>query len=674
MLSERNARIGTLTVRNATENDPALRLSLDRLLNSVDFQLPGLPPAAVLVVRRLADPLPGRLSPYGAAIRVDGAWERALRNSLTDFYQRASRPVNGVLSADCEAVLFADEGMMLACLVLDVSRGVAHGHWWWRQILRTLPSLSAGGLTMHLCRQARLVPAGLSYLIEWGQAVTVVNTLSPAQAMMVLAAVSRAHGLGDLDLGQTTGPAEEGTRAPVRRRLSTSEPDAGTRKPADGRAPWERWLPSRLVPRTLTRERICLLGVGLTVHRRPAIAQSRGFLHSVREWWAGSLTAATGAPDALPALSPQIGSQVPVATGESEASLSSDGEMTGAHGKQETGVGAMAHPQPGSPPTLAGQADPQESGSSASRLPAGGQADRAARQEPATQPHREPEAPVAQDAMLRLKEGVVTAVGGVLYLINLMRHLDLPACFEDNWGLASLVGAWGVLEVLGRALLVRAGDDLTRDSVWQALAELDGRKPGEFPGQVLRSCDTFRLPAPWLDQLNALENLPWDWATDGRRLRLWSERGYLLVESPCPGGEFEARAQAGEEIRAYLGDTGSEGTKNHVLTRNPFDQAPLDGRTGPLVRGLNPDLARWLARVLPFIRFRLRHALNPAGDELWDLARALLLVSGRLYVTPSHVDLVMNLDDVSLPVRLAGLDVDPGWVADFGRVIRFHFE
>jgi len=33
----------------------------------------------------------------------------------------------------------------------------------------------------------------------------------------------------------------------------------------------------------------------------------------------------------------------------------------------------------------------------------------------------------------------------------------------------------------------------------------------------------------------------------------------------------------------------------------------------------------------------------------------------------------MNLDVISLPLRLAGLDRDPGWVPDFGRVVRLHF-
>ena len=35
-----------------------------------------------------------------------------------------------------------------------------------------------------------------------------------------------------------------------------------------------------------------------------------------------------------------------------------------------------------------------------------------------------------QKSIPSLQEGVVTQLGGILYLINLMRYLDLPACFD----------------------------------------------------------------------------------------------------------------------------------------------------------------------------------------------------------------------------------------------------
>ena len=39
-----------------------------------------------------------------------------------------------------------------------------------------------------------------------------------------------------------------------------------------------------------------------------------------------------------------------------------------------------------------------------------------------------------------------------------------------------------------------------------------------------------------------------------------------------------------------------------------------------------------------------------------------------------HVDLVLPLDEVSLLVRRAGLDLDPGWCPSFGRIVQFHYQ
>ena len=41
--------------------------------------------------------------------------------------------------------------------------------------------------------------------------------------------------------------------------------------------------------------------------------------------------------------------------------------------------------------------------------------------------------------------------------------------------------------------------------------------------------------------------------------------------------------------------------------------------------------------------------------------------------TRAHVDVWMELEQVTLPVRRAGLDADPGWVPELARVVTFHF-
>jgi len=49
------------------------------------------------------------------------------------------------------------------------------------------------------------------------------------------------------------------------------------------------------------------------------------------------------------------------------------------------------------------------------------------------------------------------------------------------------------------------------------------------------------------------------------------------------------------------------------------------------------------------------------------------IVPGRILVTATHVDLLLSLQHVDLPARVAGLDRDPGWVPALGRIVLFHF-
>ena len=74
----------------------------------------------------------------------------------------------------------------------------------------------------------------------------------------------------------------------------------------------------------------------------------------------------------------------------------------------------------------------------------------------------------------------------------------------------------------------------------------------------------------------------------------------------------------------------------------------------------------------------------PARESLLSLAQhwygrgglwnpALLQLEAVVRYTQSHVDIHAALDSVRLPVRLAGLDINPGWLPWLGRVVTFHY-
>ncbi len=681
MSPQQRTQIGTLQVRGVNNDTPAFRLALSNLLNSADLRPIGVSPSSVLIVRRMQDALPGRLMPGRGVIRVDTNWERAVQNALGQLHRQASRPARGYIPPDADAVCFADESEMLACLTLDMSRGQAQNRWWWQTILQTIPSPSSNGMKTLLCSKARYLPAILHHLVEWGQVITVANAISPEDTMIVLSAMSQTYGVADFrtDLVHPTRP--RGERRAVENRQSErhkpedevfsseadndgnfqSKSDSPIRQRLDDqpvptvKAPWARWLSPTHSLRRLGKERTCLLGIGLTLYHSPTLAQTRTFRQAARAWWANPDAPAGDTADyhGEPMLrndrqsvdtTRKVAQNSPISESAPVSALRKQGSSV----KTQHAVPTQQQDEAALPEPIA-SVEPD--------IPT---------QESKVAGDEAHPAETNEESTLDLGEGVDTQLAGVLYLINLMRHLNLPACFEDDWGLASQVGTWGTLEVLGRGLLGQRDGDVLEDPLWSALAELDGRELGELPGKGFPGCESYRLPKNWFDPVNGGEGDTYCWAADGRRMRLWSEKGYLLVE--CPSNPSTPATQAVAELQAYMShaDAGS-------LIQSTFNRAPLADVTGSLVSRLNANLSRWLATVLPYLRFRLRRALSSAADEALELEKTLLY-QGRLYVTSSHVDLVMNIDDISLPVRLAGLDTNPGWSPDFGRVVMFHFE
>ena len=63
-----------------------------------------------------------------------------------------------------------------------------------------------------------------------------------------------------------------------------------------------------------------------------------------------------------------------------------------------------------------------------------------------------------------------------------------------------------------------------------------------------------------------------------------------------------------------------------------------------------------------------------AGWPSNDVPATVFAQPGRVLVSHTHVDVVMDLETVDLAARVSGLDQDPGWVPSLGRIVLFHFE
>lgn len=96
-------------------------------------------------------------------------------------------------------------------------------------------------------------------------------------------------------------------------------------------------------------------------------------------------------------------------------------------------------------------------------------------------------------------------------------------------------------------------------------------------------------------------------------------------------------------------------------------KAAQDDETAPA-----PEDVAALRRALPGLRTRLVLALGLRDAR--RLAGLLLRLPARVHAGPERIDVHFALQQLPLPVRMAGLDRDPGWIPAAGRDLRFHFE
>ncbi|GHO87616.1 hypothetical protein KSZ_56220 [Dictyobacter formicarum] len=225
------------------------------------------------------------------------------------------------------------------------------------------------------------------------------------------------------------------------------------------------------------------------------------------------------------------------------------------------------------------------------------------------------------------------------------------------------------MEVLARGLLHALHDDWIDDPIWSMLASLDRREAGIPAGATLPPQDAFRLPAQWLRNYGPSAPTWIAYTNQARLLLLEESTGYLVADIPLAGCSLDEVVTA--EIEAYQA-AGVNNITWHVS--NESNTQTLFGNEQRLSGMLSQSTSWWLQRVLSFIQYLLLHTLRQNTHDISLLPDLLLFKSARLLVSRTHIDLYMNMDQISLPIRRVGLDRNPGWVPDLARIILFHFD
>ncbi len=692
--------IGKLRVLGPPRDSTALRLGLTTRFGNALLRPSSMPPSAILVVKKLTYSWPGPR--WDGANLHDPRWERTVRASVLASWAGAARPRQGAVPENTEAVRFADEAELLACLSLDMLTG-STGKWVWQQVIRSLPSAACTGIYGLWKSKPTILPALIGYVHAWARLAPALSALSAEAALDLALDIATAFGV------DTPALSIRDRRAKSRETGSGSiqpDPAAEPDSTGGGASPWDE-LPADLakVTRRLPEQGV-LAGVAWLIRHRPGRIRGRAYPDTITkrprpmefpmpdsvesiskpsenqrssqealaapsskppenapEWRSqdhGEPAHRFPEPNAAPrqtAASPPPSSAAPALGSasagsgafRSEAVKPKPGPLPSKPGHGEDKNGDAVHPdvplfKPSIPPFATPTANspdgfpriaqafsqpPEDVKTDSTRMtseaaPARIVSDAAA--VPDTQAAHAAafdgsDAPAypTEVSEREFPAGMHTNLAGIFYLINAMLEWQWVETMRAA-GCGDGLGAWDWLELIARALL--DGMDRMDDSapapagaddpLWAALAGLAGRESGTLP---------------------------------------------YLAQSAVSEAGTGTDADAGTEILTVAdAEAGVEAE-------------PL---SGPFTAMLSRDTRMMLVRLLPGLRARLSHPL-PQGN-LHDIVPVMLRMEGIVHTGATHVDVMLRMADIRIPVRFAGLDRNPGWAPEFGKVIYFHFD
>jgi hypothetical protein len=460
------------------------RLRLESILQRADLQPAGLPPAAILVVRRLEDRTLAKLMQQAdtSTLRQPLAWEQTVRSVLSGLAVHAARPLDAPAPANAEAVLFRDSSEMLACLWLDWLAGRLAEHWWWRSLY---PQAGWPGSAEKLVLAASLeavqdAPAAVEIMARRGSdssspLTTWARRLDESTARQITQAVLAHFGLPAVEEAlQILPPA-----APA---ISAAE------QPAH---PYIAIVPESAAP-ALPPAAQDLLGITLLLRRAPGLIRSIAFAERLVRWQAAGRPMAETEPTTSPTTEPssnEVAASPIAAIAKEPESHVTTGTVTAAQG-------TLSNTPIATPSSL-----------------------------PATE---------IQPWEAALPERIHTDCGGLFYLLNLAIYLGIYNDFTQPANPGWELSPWDLLSLLGQrwlgderqfiaeacfrqhqqktqnrptpidfepakagfegfvaAISIAETQKLTNDPLWPLLARLAGRAEDTPPGEG------FTPPVGW---------------------------------------------------------------------------------------------------------------------------------------------------------------------------------
>jgi hypothetical protein len=721
-VSLRNGKsyVSHLRVRGVGLDPLVTQLRMENLLHSTSLQPSGLAPSAIICVRRLRARLPAFLRQRHDNVPPTDAWEKSVSAKLDQLVRRAARPAHGAVPTDAEAVIFEDRAQMLACMASDWCAGNFHARWWWQSLFK---EAATARIFLHAWLDApEYVPAALAHLSQGRKIGPFIRSLNAPDALALLHGIRHSFALEELGpaLEALSNREVEAGRERVAAAVAGDAPPASQQSAVAAQtarlSPWREYLAGNEIA-GICLEAQCLLGISLMLARVPAAVRAPSFARDLQRW----IKAATSVPPDVAA-----GSHGPAAShqpvrGGTAARVTS----TATRQAQSRRPDAKPEPvredeagQPGTAPTgheerrrepFLDQPQPAASASqfevnSALQMSTGAASVREEMRgelsvegsagdewSVATQPAsmsdgesrrardderqavEEQSRPVYEevggptltragsvpfdetsDARVLLEPlleaRLETGMGGIFYLINVGLFLNLYGDFTTPAEAGIPLSIWDFLALLGQEL---GGEKMRADTLWPVLARLAGRTLEAAPGQDFVPPGEWRLPPAWLVAFP--ERSVCTWTTDGARLRLRHAEEFRILDLPLNASDPEGQLEL--EMKAYA-------------LQAPFElrRGSSDGEA-EVACGALECWSEWLAA---YVRARLGRALGL--ERAQAVSKLLFECRARVFITASHLDVVFELAQLPIEVRLAGLDRNPGWVPAAGRFIAFHYD
>jgi hypothetical protein len=611
LLPARGVVVNRLRIQSRVDPLTA-RLRAGWLLDESALQPSGLPPSAILCIRRLKDPQPGSIALDGSRL-PPRQWTDLVAASIADLARRAAHPGRGDVPDDVDAVMFADRAELLASLAADWCAGRLASRWWSRELLKGLSDERA--ILRAWLESAAHIAGALELLAGRRIAETFVRRLAGPDTLALLDAIVFHHGLRWI--APAIEPLIHGTDV---RSVTGDAADRGVEWGSGGRPdglsppprpPWIDHVPDGLValPRA---DQQCLLGIALTLRRAPAAVRTPRFAERVHEWCAriahaqanddatfraATVESFTGATLTADAAVADVEGDAPPHDVSVEGSrlwsrartardrlVDVNGDRT-LQVESRVGVSKAIDPAARAERDVSSRSNRAEDGEMdslglyAPNEPDDGPAapPTHARRPNATAPQfdrtidaqaiRSTAAPAVERAC---PTSIETQLGGVFYLLNLATSLGLYGDFTAPMQPGLDVSIWDFLALAAQRLT--PNQRFRHDGLWTLLADLAGRP---------------------------------------------------------------------RDDEAMIRD--------------------LRRRAAPSIRWLTTSLRARLARAGP------RIARGHAGTTVC-VHRATVLTSA------THVDVMFALAELPMAIRLSGLDRDPGWLPAADRVVAFHYD